>query len=116
VITQILTHPNGALKAPGVTTLGECYKQINSSVGDFGAETLIASTKAIESSGSGDKTFLSVDAKLKALEVARDKLAEHIKGELDAAAFSNDKVKDVSAQTAACNGLITAATRLAASS
>jgi hypothetical protein len=116
VITQVLTHPNGALKPSAVTTLGECYKQINSSVGDFAAETLIASTKAIDSSSSGDKTYLKVDAALRALEVARDKLAEHIKGELDAAAFSNDKVKNASAQTAACNGLITAATKLAASS
>ena len=116
VITQILAHPNAALKPSAVTTLGECYKQLNSSVGDFAAETLTASTKAIDSSSSGDKTYLKVDAALRALEVARDKLAEHIKGELEAAAFSNDKVKDASSQTAACNGLITAATRLAASS
>jgi hypothetical protein len=99
-----------------VTTLGECYKQLNSSVGDFGAETLIASTKAIESSASGDKTFLRVDAKLRGLEVARDRLAELIKGELDAAAFENRHIRDVRVQTGACHGLIKAATRLAASS
>src|SRR5262249_41093565 len=36
VITEILTHPNAALAAPGVAALGTCYKQLNSSVGQFG--------------------------------------------------------------------------------
>ncbi len=40
VITQVLADPNHALAAPGVTALGECYKQLNSSVGEFGAYTL----------------------------------------------------------------------------
>ena len=38
MITQILTDPNSALSAPGVTEFGECYKQLNSSVGDFGRD------------------------------------------------------------------------------
>ena len=116
VITQVLSHPNRALRGSGVTALGECYKQLNSSVGEFGAETLIASTKAIESSATGDKTFLSVDSKLRGLEVARDRLAELVKGELDAAAFGNRHIRDVAVQIRACTGLIVAATRLAASS
>ena len=33
VITQVLTNPNKALSRPGVTALGDCYKQLNSSVG-----------------------------------------------------------------------------------
>ena len=32
VITQILANPNRALSDPAVTALGECYKQLNSSV------------------------------------------------------------------------------------
>jgi hypothetical protein len=116
VITQILTHPDAELRPSAVTTLGECYKQLNSSVGDFGAQTLIASTRAIDSSGKGDETYRSVDTKLRGLEVARDQLAETIKGELEAAAFGNRQIKNARAQTAACNGIIDAATRLAASS
>ena len=42
VITQILASPNRALSDPAVTALGECYKQLNSSVGQFGAATLVA--------------------------------------------------------------------------
>ena len=37
-----------------MTQLGEEYKQLNSSVGEFGAYTLTASTKAIESNTPGD--------------------------------------------------------------
>ncbi|MGH3393793.1 MAG: hypothetical protein ACRDPO_03800 [Streptosporangiaceae bacterium] len=116
VISQILSHPDAALRPSAVTTLGECYKQLNSSVGDFGAETLIASTRAIESSAKGDKTFLSVDSKLRSLEIARDRLAEQIKGELAAAAFADRRVSGAGAQTRTCEGLIAQATRLAASS
>ena len=54
VITQILADPNHALSGPGVTALGACYKQLNSSVGQFGNDTLQADTKAIESSSPGD--------------------------------------------------------------
>ncbi len=36
VITEILSYPGRALTAPGVTALGACYKQLNSSVGEFG--------------------------------------------------------------------------------
>ena len=47
VISQILTHPNRALSAPGINELGACYKQLNSSVGQFGAFTLHAATAAV---------------------------------------------------------------------
>ena len=54
VITQILADPNRALRNPLVTSLGETYKQLNSSVGEFGADTLTASTNAIESTSPND--------------------------------------------------------------
>jgi hypothetical protein len=113
VITQILAHPNHALRAPIVTTLGECYKQLNSSVGEFGAYTLQADTSAIESSTSKDREYLQVDAALRGLEVSRDHLAELIKGELEAAEFGNVPVRGASGQLSSCEGLIHAAQRLA---
>ncbi|HEY2313036.1 MAG TPA: hypothetical protein VGH96_05445 [Streptosporangiaceae bacterium] len=116
VITQILADPNDALSTPGVTALGECYKQLNSSVGDFGAATLIASTNAIESTSSGDSTFTSVDGQLRGLEVARDHLAGVIKGELEAAAFQDKPVLGAGLQTLACQGLINAAQKVASAS
>ncbi len=114
VITQILTNSNSALSAPGVTRLGECYKQLNSSVGDFAAATLVASTNAIES--TSDSTFTTVDNQLRWLEVARDHLAELIKGELENAAFQDKPILGVGFQTLACEGLIHAAYKVASSS
>ena len=116
VITQILTKPSSALSGPGVTALGECYKQLNSSVGDFGAATLVASTNAIESTSAGDSTFSTVDGQLRSLEVARDNLAGLIKGELEAAAFGDKPVPGAGLQTLACQGLIHAAQKVASAS
>jgi len=65
-----------------VTQLGEVYKQLNSSVGEFGAYTLTASTKAIESNTPGDREFVAVNAALTALDKQRDALAGQIKNEL----------------------------------
>ncbi len=109
VITQVLSDPNHALSGSGVTALGACYKQLNASVGQFGAYTLEAATKAIESNSTGDSVYLGVDKALRKLEVARDQLALRIKGELEAAAFANVPVHDVLAQIAGCQGIIAGA-------
>jgi hypothetical protein len=116
VITQILADPNSALSQPHVTALGECYKQLNSSVGQFAAFTLTASTNAIESTSPGDSTFKRVDGAIRQLEVARDALAGQIKGELEAAAFDDTPIVGASAQISSCQGLIRSAQQLAASS
>jgi hypothetical protein len=116
VITQVLAHRNAALAAPGITSLGECYKQLNSSVGQLGTSTLIASTRAVESSSPGDATFLRVDAQLRALDVSRDKLALRVKGELEAAAFDDVRVPDVIGQTIACRSIIRSAAVISATS
>ena len=114
VISQILASPNAALSDPATTTLGECYKQLNSSVGEFGTDTLQAATKAIESTSSGDQVYQGTDTILSGLEVVRDRLAEQVKGELEAAAFSGTPIpaKTAQAQTFACQSLIDAAAQL----
>ncbi len=116
VITQILANPNGALLAPDVAALGACYKQLNSSVGIFGTDTLIAATAAIESSSPGDATYLEADQALQKLDVARDALAGQIKGGLEAAAFGNVSPRHVRAQLAGCEALLHKADELASSS
>jgi hypothetical protein len=113
VITQILSRPNQALSSPGVTGLGECYKQLNSSVGDFAAYTLQADTSAINSSSPGDRVYVGTDKALRGLEVARDRLAGQIKGELEAAAFGDQPVAGAGAQAVACQLIIRGAQRLA---
>jgi hypothetical protein len=116
VITQILANPNSALADPAVTTLGACYKQLNSSVGAFGAATLTASTNAIESTSSGDHVFKSVDSQLGTLDVTRDQLAGQIKGELEAAAFDNQPIPGAGGQAVACQAVIDQANHIASHS
>ena len=113
VVTQILTSPNTALSGRDVTALGDCYKQLNSSVGVFGTSTLQVATKAIESSSPGDRQYLATDRVLGGLDVARDRLAGVIKGDLEAAAFQNAPVRGATGLTVACNVLNGAAQHLA---
>ena len=115
VITQILSDPNRALSAPGVTGLGECYKQLNSSVGDFAAYTLQADTSAMKGSSPGDEVYLRTDRALRGLEVIRDRLAGQIKGELESAEFGGRPVPFVGPQTIACQAVIRGAQQLASS-
>jgi hypothetical protein len=112
VITQVLTHPNAALSGRGVNALGDCYKQLNSSVGEFGTATLQASTKAVESNSPGDKQYLATNRVLAGLDIARDKVAGVIKNDLEAAAFQNAPIHNAVGLTAACNALISFAERL----
>jgi hypothetical protein len=116
VITQILARPNDALSAPGVDQLGACYKQLNSSVGEFGTDTLIAATAAIESNSPGDATYLSADANLRALEVDRDQLTGVIKAQLAAAEFGNQLIGDAGPLTSSCEALLATAHTLAQNS
>jgi len=97
-----------------VTTLGNCYKQLNSSVGQFGTATLQAATTAIESNSPGDQTYLTTDQVLSSLETVRDNLAGVIKGQLEAAEYQGSRVFGVTAEVAACHGLISEAQFLAA--
>jgi hypothetical protein len=113
VITQILTSPNKALRAPGVATLGGCYKQLNSSVGEFGTDTLKFATTGIESDSPGDAQYLATDAQLRALDVQRDQVAGVIKQDLENAAFNNTRISNVGALTGACRTLIGSARKLA---
>jgi hypothetical protein len=99
-----------------VAQLGACYKQLNSSVGKFGTDTLIASTAALESNSSGDKTYGHVEHALRVLNVARDKLAIQIKGELEDAAFGDATIHGAAGQIVACEALLGAAHALASHS
>jgi hypothetical protein len=113
VITEVLSSPNHALGAPGVASLGACYKQLNSSVGQFGNFTLQASTAAVESSTPGDTEYRTVDAALTGLDKLRDSLALRVKGELEAAAFGDRPILGAAGQTIVCKGIISAAGALA---
>jgi len=112
VITQILANPNKALRAGVVPALGECYKQLNSSVGKFGTATLQFATKGIESTSPGDSEYLATDRALVTLGNARDQLAGVIKQDLENAAFHNTQISNAGELNSACQNLIGAAQAL----
>jgi hypothetical protein len=116
VITSILGDVPPHLRSVPGQQLAACYKQLNSSVGAFGAYTLIASTNAAESTSTGDAKYKLINSALLGLEKARDALAGKIKVELNAAANNNTAIGDPRGQVLACEGLIGAAHLLAASS
>ena len=113
VISQVLTNPNTALAPPKVARLGECYKQLNSSVGEFGTDTLIASTRGLESTSPNDKTYTNTEQALRFLESLRDNVAGSIKSALDAAAFDDQGVGKANVLTSACNNALQQAAKLA---
>jgi hypothetical protein len=112
VISEILSDPNSALSAHGVSALGACYKQLNSSVGSFGTNTLIASTAGLESSSTGDRTYTRSEAKLVALDNLRDAVAGQIKLSLDAAAFDGTPVSNPGTDLGQCGSLLQTASGL----
>jgi hypothetical protein len=116
VITQILADPNRTLRDPQLTQLGGVYKQLNSSVGEFGAYTLTASTNAIESNTPSDVEFTAVNRDLTALDRQRDALANAIKTELYNAENRGTPIVGAGAQIAAAKFIIAEAKELAAHS
>jgi hypothetical protein len=116
VITGALADVPPQLRSTPERQLGACYKQVNASVGEFGAATLQASTNAVESTSAGDATYNSVNAKLLSLEKQRDALTNQVKAELNAAAFDNTAIKDPRGQLVTCQSILSAAKQLAAAS
>jgi hypothetical protein len=86
VITQALSSVPASLAATAELAAG--YDQVNSSVGQFGTDTLIADTKALASgSASNDSAFTSEQSILQGIANDRDSAAAKIKQTLaDAAA------------------------------
>ena len=85
MITQALASVPASLSA--VAQLAAGYDQLNSSIGRFGTDTLIADTHALASgSASNDGRFQAEQAILTSLANDRDRAATTIKQELSGAA------------------------------
>jgi hypothetical protein len=85
VIAQALSSPTSSLGA--VAALAAGYDQINSSVGQFATDTLIAESKALASGSATDDTVYSAEqATLTDLANDRDAAAAKIKDVLSNAA------------------------------
>jgi hypothetical protein len=85
VISQALTSPGTTLTQ--LNTLGALYRQINSSVGAFATDTLIADSKALASgSASDDSVYTTEQTALATIADHRDKVAALMKATLARAA------------------------------
>ena len=114
VITEVLTSPPGATSDPRFLPLAQCYKQLNSSVGRFGTDVIVADTAALKTGSEADdsqyQTFL---ANLQQLGGSRDTLASRIKQELWNAEFLDQPLPaQAGGQTASCGALLRAADHL----
>ncbi|HJQ02634.1 MAG TPA: hypothetical protein VJ851_13625 [Jatrophihabitans sp.] len=114
VISQALSNPSGALQ--GTEQLAAAYQQLNSSVGQFATNTLIADSAALASgSASDDSAFTDEQDALSLLADNHDRVAAKMKAVLIAAAAgaapSHGQVTSLLAQAQA---LIAQSARLAA--
>ena len=93
VLVEDLTNPPDKAGQPKFRRLALCYKQLNSSVGVFGTDLILADTAALKTGSSADdSTYNSVLSQITSLGEARDKLATKIKGDLFDAAFNNHPI------------------------
>src|SRR4029077_5744306 len=84
-ITQALTSPCRSLR--NVTELGALYRKVNSSVGEFATDTLLADSAALASgSAAHDSTYKREQRALRSLADHRDRVAASMKVTLARAA------------------------------
>jgi hypothetical protein len=79
--------------------LGAVYKQLNAPFGEFAMDTLVASTRAIESGTPvDDSTYTALEGQIEALTTRRDALASQIRAALNAAAADDAALNEQEAK------------------
>src|SRR5207302_1210532 len=112
--TEELTITPGQTADKKFLALARCYKQLNSSVGQFGTDVLVADTAALKTgSASDDSAYQAVSSKIKSLGTERDALATEIKNDLFNAEFNNPSIPRGNSNDAHCTNLLRAADRVA---
>jgi hypothetical protein len=92
-VPQTLRAHRGTLRR-----LGNVYKQLNAPFGTFAMDTLVASTRAIESNSPGDATYTDLEGRIEALTAQRDALASQIRAALNAAASGDQALNQQQAK------------------
>ena len=114
VLTEDLTVSPGRTGQAVFKPLAVCYKQLNSSVGQFGTDLIVADTKALKTgSSTNDSTYQSVNSQIIWLGMFRDLLATEIKNQLAGAEFDNVPLFQGASDLAGCRGILAAAAALA---
>lgn len=78
--------------------LANVYKQINAPVGNFGLNSLIVSTKALDSDDPSDGTYTFLEGEIAALTSVRNSLSREIIGLLEGAEFHGKTISSSDAQ------------------
>jgi hypothetical protein len=115
VLTEDLTIRPGATRDPLYLPLAQCYKQLNSSVGLFGTDVIVADTAALKTgSAANDAEYRAFLSRLQSLGQARDALANRIKDDLWNAEFRDKHLRGrASGDLIGCGSLLAQATALA---
>jgi hypothetical protein len=115
VLTEDLTIRPGATSGPLFLPLAQCYKQLNSSVGLFGTDVIVADTAALKTgSGASDTQYQTFLSRLQTIGAARDALAGKIKQELWNAEFNGQHLQlQAIGDLIGCGGLLLQASSLA---
>ncbi len=114
VLVEDLTASRGKTGQPKYRDLAVCYKQLNSSVGRFGTDMLVADTAALKTgSTADDSAYQGVVAKIQKLGAARDALASQIKNDLFGAEFDDHPIPGAN-DLKDCTDILSQADRLAA--
>jgi hypothetical protein len=120
-VTEIL-KPDAmpkSLDGKNLDDLGAVYKQLVAPFGQFGMDTLTASTKALKSGSTADDShYTNVENQLVSLTSQRNTLMAQIRTGLNNAEFNNTKLgkNDIKTWTKQAQDLIDQAAALAASS
>jgi hypothetical protein len=121
VLTEVITPQalatsadSAGLDDPNFVPVAECYKQLNSSVGEFGTDVITSSTTALPSgSGADDSQYTSFETQLDSLGAQRDALAQELKDDLWNAEFADTPIPNAAEALGQCNGVLAAADNLA---
>ena len=97
---------------PTLTKLARVYTRLEAAVGEFGLDTLAASTRALASDSPGDATYTTIEGKLTSLGAARDALAGQIQALLIGAEFGGQPLSTSASGRKALSALIIQANAL----
>jgi hypothetical protein len=98
VIESTALPPAMLTNYPRLLSLGQVYTQLEAAVGEFGLDTLSASTRALASDSAGDAGYTSIEGQLRQLGAARNALAAQMQAALTGAEFGGQPLSGKTAR------------------
>jgi hypothetical protein len=92
VIESSALPPSMLSNYPTLNKLSRVYTQLDAAVGEFGLDTLTASTRALASNSPGDSVYSGIENQLAALGAARNALVVQMQALLSGAEFGGKPI------------------------